>query len=331
MQIEPIIPKEVLEEIFKKAGFDSIPNREEATEMLNGLKSDCPSYLFRYSSYSRVKQILEEKRIFIQTPAKMNDLFDFQPILDYNITKTDALKTIEILYKRDFFINVSNKLKIEDFISKETDKNIIQQAFTQVFGDLFIEIFEQQRFSTKILCFSEKCDNQLLWAHYGDNFSGICLQLNFTSMDTASKLSVHKVKYVDQTPILNIFDYFINPYKYLTSLIKSMTVKNTDWTYEQEWRLILADQFQTFKDINFIPLRPDFISKIIFGVRTPFEQIIELMKLVEKDNSINFFKCFLDERRNRKIFFGHINKIETIKTNDLKIIEFYSGFENNIS
>lgn len=333
--MKPIVNNETINELYKKAGFEKRPTRDEEYLLLEeylekkGLTNKVPNFLYRYQSVDRLIQILTEKRIFISTPAKMNDIFDFQPIFDFSITKEQSIDLLNELdnYNNDFFNESQTKKETIDFIISGSD-NDTQLKMKEGFGKLFIHFFEQQKFASKILCFTENYFNQLLWAHYAQNFTGVCVQHYFGSMDNVSKMSVRKVEYIDETPSLNIYDRFLNPMKYLGQLTKSIIVKNTDWQYEKEWRLILADQFGTWLNKSFIPLQEDFISLIIFGVRTDFNKILEVAKLVI-DLDIELFQCFVDETRSRKFVFGHIDKNELIKNYRIEVIKYYNGFENS--
>lgn len=323
--MEPIVDKDTFEKMLKAAGIKNMPTREESYRMMNQFDIKIPPFLYRFQSTKRIKQVLQEKQIFIQTPAKMNDIFDFQPIFDYSISQDDAIKLINELDKRGFIKEVGLKEKIINDILLMNATELVHKmkAFC---GDLFIHLFEEQKLCTKILCFIEHYDNQLLWAHYADEYKGVCVQYNFTTMDNVSKLSVRKVIYDDNTPSIKIYDRFLKPMDYLVSLVKTVLIKNTDWKYENEWRLVLADQFGTWcGEKRYIPLRDDFITSIIFGVRTPIEEIIEIRDLV-KGKEIELFKCYLDDQRSRKFKYGHLDKEKISLKNELPVLEFYDSF-----
>ncbi|MBK6498372.1 MAG: hypothetical protein IPG00_09470 [Saprospiraceae bacterium] len=110
--MEPIIDKDTFEKMLKAAGIKNMPTPEESYRMMNQFDIKIPSVLYRFQSTKRIKQVLQEKQIFIQTPAKMNDIFDFQPIFDYSISQDDAIKLINELDKRGFLKKLAQQIKL---------------------------------------------------------------------------------------------------------------------------------------------------------------------------------------------------------------------------
>lgn len=81
-----------------------------------------------------------------------------------------------------------------------------------------------------VSCFSDERDNILMWAHYSDNHSGVCLGFN-TSRHLFQ--TAWQVQYQEQLPVLN------RPSdSHDTLLEKSLLTKSAQWGYEREWRII---------------------------------------------------------------------------------------------
>lgn len=80
-----------------------------------------------------------------------------------------------------------------------------------------------------ILCLSEDPANILMWSHYANNHSGICI-----GFDTDHKpfSSAHLVSYSDERPAA---EFNSDPEKLLTRVLLT---KSKHWSYEREWRSI---------------------------------------------------------------------------------------------
>jgi hypothetical protein len=88
-----------------------------------------------------------------------------------------------------------------------------------------------------ILCFGKDCENPVMWAHYADKHNGLCL--GFDAIDNTEHL--RKVEYVrdrlkgtlmDDTGKLKRGNKESEEF-----LVKILTTKFKDWSYEKEYRL----------------------------------------------------------------------------------------------
>ncbi|MBP3783814.1 MAG: DUF2971 domain-containing protein [Butyrivibrio sp.] len=94
----------------------------------------------------------------------------------------------------------------------------------------------------KILSLSEKPDVSQLWAHYANNYEGVCLCFK---TDGAFR-KIQAVEYCDNRENVHSEDS-----KSLTRYVrKSFVKKNKGWQYEKEWRLVLKTQkeYLTFEE-----------------------------------------------------------------------------------
>lgn len=88
----------------------------------------------------------------------------------------------------------------------------------QVFGDL------RASYCFAISCFLTSNTNRLMWSHYANNHSGICLEFEIDNILE----NLHPCYYTDSFPEMNWKSNNIN-----LSLIKEKA-----WEYEAEWRLV---------------------------------------------------------------------------------------------
>jgi hypothetical protein len=95
------------------------------------------------------------------------------------------------------------------------------------------------------------------WAHYANNFQGICIEIEI-SEDKVTKLD-YKKNVLKVTNELNNTDNWAK---------KILTTKFQEWKYEKEWRILTNNNY--VKDIN--------ITAIYLGIRISKEYIEKLSK-----------------------------------------------------
>ena len=84
----------------------------------------------------------------------------------------------------------------------------------------------------------------------------------------------------------------------MNNFFRDITTKIKDWAYEQEYRLVLADESSQFSEKSDRKLTYDFdsLKGIIFGMRTPTEDQMKIIKIIEKKkcdrNNQNDFQFF---------------------------------------
>jgi hypothetical protein len=87
-----------------------------------------------------------------------------------------------------------------------------------------------------ICCFSDTYDNELMWSHYADNYSGICVGYAPQRLIDGLPQDAHlvRVAYGLKPPDVNWKDS-VEPSK---AAIKVLSHKKASWLYEREWRVL---------------------------------------------------------------------------------------------
>lgn len=95
---------------------------------------------------------------------------------------------------------------------------------------------ESDRFQKKIFvaCFSERNDSVLMWSHYAEQHTGLCV--GYKLRDLIEKYNCFPVIYSNKMPQINDLNNIDKGELYL-----SVLTKGEDWSYEQEWRIIDID------------------------------------------------------------------------------------------
>lgn len=213
-------------------------------------------YLYKYKSLTKeTLTIFTNRSLYFTNPSKFNDPFDGQ------------------LSPREFASELRS-------IGIEPTSNRIELGSNHVSTILH---------NSGVYCLSKKPDDLLMWSHYADSHTGICIGFKediekYLSIDLA-KLNRIEVSYDQKHPFYEIHQELLFTNKYETDdpfedhfrlaedlLIASLSKKHESWKYEKEVRLILSEN-------GLIRFQPEAIDHVIIGLRTP-KQDIETLKAI---------------------------------------------------
>lgn len=145
------------------------------------------------------------------------------------------------------------------------------------------EISKQLR-TFGVCSFSLSPMNQLLWSHYANKHCGVCILYtipeSYVRDEDNGIFGMSAVDYGD-SPLTSFFlNYdFSGGDAHFSALAqeaikKALTVKSSDWCYEQEVRMI-RQQSST------MAVPSEFLTNICFGLRTPVPERTKIRQLVE--------------------------------------------------
>lgn len=182
------------------------------TKDLNKLYSKCPP---------EIKKYLNKDSFFIFSLI----IKDYQNQDIEEKTIVEALKMEGVLKE------------LEDVVVKARDEKYIP----------FLKDFLSK---LTITCFSASgWDNQLMWSHYANSYSGICVEYDFEKMDRFIGF-MYPVKYSSVRPTISLKDLGLTKFKKdengnlitdevdISTIFSYLLTKNECWNYEKEWRII---------------------------------------------------------------------------------------------
>jgi len=90
--------------------------------------------------------------------------------------------------------------------------------------------------------------------------------------------------------------------KYWGNFYRGVSIKLKEWDYEEEYRLVLDDNFVTYNEHNKRKLQYDFadLEGIIFGIKTSDEAKMQIIKIIEekckraKRTGFDFYQAYYD-------------------------------------
>lgn len=134
--------------------------------------------------------------------------------------------------------------------------------------------------------------NELLWAHYGFNHKGFCIEYQseiLTNENSFSKFYSFAIKYSKNPPQIELSD--VNSSDIHKILKKISGNKSKSWNYEEEIR-ITTDKY----GVHYYDFKA--LKSIYFGLRISDSHKSEIMRRL-KGRGINYYQISLDEKSYR--------------------------------
>ena len=132
-------------------------------------------------------------------------------------------------------------------------------------------IFEK-KLALGICSFSETNDNDLMWAHYADQFKGICIAYSFEDLLTTLGPNIDFVRLTYSEKIHRIYRKHTSDDDVAKRILST---KSHRWLYEREWRLFSSKTGP-------LPLRArKCISYVYIGNRMTKDRKKTLMRLLD--------------------------------------------------
>ncbi len=205
-----------------------------------------PDKLYKYlSPGDYIEDTLRNGTFLLRRPNTFNDPFDCSPHSIYP-NKKEKNTFAEGLIRRRF-----GDLNRKNFRLKK--KEFMQNITLNQMGIIVKDNIEEVRKYSRILCLTQDPKEILMWAHYGKEHKGVCIEIDFSRERNDGRLfPIFDVKYVKNRPGLGILDL---RGKSAEEIFESVYCKKYEgWNYEKEWRFIHNPNYAE-EIINSPPLR----------------------------------------------------------------------------
>ena len=177
-------------------------------------------------------------RLYRKCPHDIKSYFDKQLFFVFSIIIKDY-KNVEIEEKT-----------IVDILNMEDQLNLLEKNVVDLRDQIYLPFIKDFLSKLTVVCFSASgWDNQLMWAHYANSYSGICVEYDFEKMNEFIGF-MYPVEYLKERPTVTLKDLGIDKLetdengKLITSevdmsaIFSYLLAKNECWKYEAEWRII---------------------------------------------------------------------------------------------
>jgi len=267
---------------------------------------------------------LANNQLYFDYPINFNDPFDSRVYCSFEGTREELNEKAGIniaelskgIYEEQ---NGIIKINYGKLFIKDGEKNL--------HGDVPYVIYP------KICCFSEVCDDILMWSHYADCHKGICLCFKSVKMNNEHWLPIgtpnnqfahilfQRVVYNENVPEpINLLDEYMK-----IKMHEVLLDKLSKWEYEKEFRIILdqdSDKRLLSEDMfekGIIKYQKENLQGIIFGMKIKYENA-ELVYNTVKENyldkgyAVKFYEA-------KEVRYKYEVKVDEIKDIDKYLLE----------
>ncbi len=248
----------------------------------------CNNDIFKYTSLEIAESIVCGQLLKFNNPAFFNDPFDCDiNLLEFNFNEKSP--------------EIDNDLEIVKTILQREFGEETQSLMRKISDEQINEFYKRSQLEkisrSSICCFSKTFKNTTMWAHYGDNHRGICLNFDLSVDEPfidfpSERFGKGPVDYGNYSPI----NYMKSKQ---TAIEKLFLTKSEDWQYEEEFR------FYILEDHGLYRFNKDFLKGIVFGIRVSNDEIERFKKICKQQNFSNiYFKKLIKDKL--KIRIEHI-------------------------
>ena len=196
-------------------------------------------YRFEKVTDDRLKT-LEDGNLWCSSPEKFNDLSDCR----LNMVTEKNLRLIP-----DSLINAIDPSAFKSPLGEKVLSHLLRIIKNKGnAGDLLIDvkisydeisIREHIIKTTGVCCFFASAPtNSLMWAHYGDNHKGFCVEYETNQSHDKYIESMFEINYMSKLPEVSPEELLFSPNLTMTRVVSS---KSEIWSYEKEYRIILIN------------------------------------------------------------------------------------------
>ena len=281
-------------------------------------------YLLKYQLLGKFAEFISalnelKKHIIVQRKAMHKENLSFVSFLSTYLNQVfnKLPKNVKALFNKEsikiFGALISSLENTE--ITEENLKSIagfdeqletLKKVILEMQNDKYIPAFKKFLSIMTISCFSASgWQNALMWSHYANSYAGFCVEYDFNKMTNFIGF-VEKIEYSSTRPTISLKDVGISGLQYvekedgtkhaeivyaetnLEKILYYITVKDTCWKYEEEWRIINIGEPNT---PHFIEM-PE-IKSITFGVNIDY-LCKQLLWDVCKERNIPCYELVLD-------------------------------------
>jgi hypothetical protein len=199
---------------------------------------------------SWLERLLTKDEIFLPLARKFNDPFDCKvPSLTSQPTAVLAKLAEDFLKRRN------------PPVARPTRRRIAAEWANNPNAAVELHTYLQKNVDRcGVLSLSERCDDILMWSHYGAGHTGVCVEFRAEN-DIAFIGAAQRVVYADtytELPLLRDGH---------CQAERVVLTKSSHWKYEREWRVVLvsSEEFGPRPGDKYYQLPAHALTGIIFG------------------------------------------------------------------
>lgn len=240
--------------------------------------------IYKYKGFNEYTEaLISESYLWFSTPSEFNDPFECRPWFNFNYEPHQLVEAMARHIRRikpSVTPNAATAEAVGIFLEGRHRRPEIWEA-------LRTGVIESTTKRIAVLCLSAVEDSILMWSHYAQDHTGICLGFEWSECAPFFGRA-QEVIYSDDFPIV---DFFNTPADRQVENI--FLTKFSGWKYEKEWRII---------EHNSGPGSYEYpgglLKTITFGCKTA-QKHKELVRIwaARRKSQVQFRECFLEKRQ----------------------------------
>lgn len=236
--------------------------------------------IYKFVSFNQDKKLnndkidtLNRKSLYMTSPLNFNDPYDCE--LSFNLLSgfEDFLR-IGLNREQRRAIKHNQKLKSETKYETEKLQKELEGDWTRLKKQM------------SVCCFTESVDNFLMWSHYANAYNGVCIEYDLNEIRDL-KYFLSPVLYTDK--LIRAIDYITkedlkkDTYNSLMkAAILSVLSKQSQWEYENEWRIINIVENDSDRYISMPPPKTIYVGfKVDDENRKKIKKVADNLKIGE--------------------------------------------------
>jgi hypothetical protein len=250
-----------------------------------------PETLYKYTTASTAKIVLESGRLRWSNPSQFNDLHEFQimpvfsPSLEQDwesylltivdVAYSDSSPSIQELSPHTLVLLTLIRQLISTVNSKQELFNTINMSCPSdhsAMDDLLRNFTESIKNEyARVFCLTSSPTNDVMWAHYANSHTGCVLGFrHLEDLDTPFS-EAKSVQYAEGSSVIGTGKDFLLYGD--TQVLRQKTVeaifytKQMNWAYENEWRVITWQYNENDKSFGDYKFYSEELESITFGPR----------------------------------------------------------------
>jgi hypothetical protein len=265
-----------------------------------------PPFLYRYRKFNEhAESELSKGYTWLSHPDDFNDPFDSALLISEEILlkkmfrarpdlllerpwaasltedERQSVRASEQPFKTAWDTLQAKGMLVDPMSSEQAFKKFMEECRASDKQTQYIP-FASLKNTLRISCFCENFSSVLMWSHYAENHTGICIEYPTKELFQNPEIAVflHPVIYkAERFDSTNHFDPAGIREPNILSPTLASCHKSPDWSYEKEWRLVIpvrpGDSNQKFS----IDTKP---SRILAGAKAKADDLEKIRALATK-------------------------------------------------
>lgn len=199
-----------------------------------------------------VEQIVLQNELYFAPALDFNDPFDLRPTLSFEASHEARVNDFMRLVRE-------RRPELSPTQMSEMAQELVSVAFSpaninETTSTMHAQITNMLTEQVGVFCVSSKRDDILMWSHYADSHSGICLEF-----DEKCPLMMQAQKVI-YSELRNPINRYADDHSAMAE--KALQTKSIHWEYEAEWRSFRLDEGP-----GVVKFSPEHLTGIIIGDR----------------------------------------------------------------